>query len=302
MTMNTGNWGKALVPGIQAWYGNAYAEYPEEHKDLFDISTSRRHHEEDVSVARLGLAAEVGEGAPVLIDDEKQGFIQRYTHTKFGLGFVITEELVEDDLYDVVGKRRAESLAFSMRQTKEVVAANVYNRATNASYTFADGVAMLSTANLYEKGGSFANKPTTDIDLSEAAIEQACIDIAKFKDAAGNQISVMPQSLVIPVDSMFVAHRILGSDYRPGTANNDINVLKTMSKFPKGIKVNHYLTDTDAWFIRTNCPNGLKMIIRKAEQLKMDTDVQTGNLIVVSTMRFSVGITDKRAIYGSVGA
>ena len=300
--ITTGNFTKALWPGVNAWYGQAYNEHKVEYTDLFDTEQSRKGWEEDVGTSGLGLAKIKGEGAPIEYDTEQQGFIDRYTHATYGLGFIVTAEAFEDDQYDVVGKKRAKGLAFSMRQTKETVAANIYNRAFNSSYTYGDGVELCSTAHPNVAGGTWANELTTAADLSEAALEQACIDIMKYTNDRGLKISVMPQSLHIPVDLVYEAERILNSPARVGTADNDLNALKTMGKFPKGVKPNHYFTDTDAWFIRTNVPEGMKYFERRADRFGMDNDFDTDNAKYKATGRWSFGSTDKRQIFGSPGA
>lgn len=299
--MNSSSFAKALWPGINAWYGKAYGEYPVEWKDLFDEFTSRKQFEEDVGVSSFGLAVQKPEGSPVTFDSERQGFITRYNHTVFALGFVITREIYEDDQYDVVGQRKAQGLAFSMRQTKEVVGANVYNRAFNSSYVGGDGVAMLATNHPNFAGGTWSNKPTTDVDLSEAALEQACIDIAGFTNDRGLAIKVLPKTLIIPRQLAFEAQRILKTDGRVGTDNNDLNALKAMGMIPN-VVVNHYLTDTDAWFIRTDVQHGLKYFERRADEFGMDEDFDTENAKYKATARYSFGWTDPRGIYGSQGA
>jgi len=211
--------------------------------------------------------------------------------------------MVEDDLYGIVGKKRARFLAFSMRQTKEQVAANVYNRATSNTYTGGDGVELLSTAHLNYTGGTFANELTVAADLSEASLEQACIDIAKLENDRGLNISLAGDCLIVPVDLMFEAERILGTPYRVGTSDNDVNALRSMGKFPGGVKVNHYLTDTDAWFIRTNLrEDGMKYISRKDVQFGVDNEFDTENAKFKATERYAFGWTDPRGLFGSPGA
>lgn len=300
MPINTGSFSKALWPGVNAWYGDAYTQHNVEYTDLFDTYNSRRAFEEDMQTTGFGLASVKTEGSGVSYDTASQGFLTRYTHVTYGLGFIITREMVEDDLYDIVGQKRAKALAFSMRQTKETVAANVYNRAFNNSYTGADGLEMCSAVHVNYNGGTFANELSTAADLSETALEQACIDIMKMENDRGLKINLMPQSLIIPADLVFEADRIVNSTLRPGTADNDKAVLN--GKFPKGIKVNHYLTDADAWFIRTNCPDGLKHFERRADDFSEDGDFDTDNAKFKATGRYSFGWTDPRSIFGSPGA
>lgn len=299
--INSGSFAKALWPGVNAWYGKAYSEYPEEYTKLFDKFTSRKAWEEDVGISSFGLAVQKGEGSPISYDSERQGFISRYQHVVFALGFVITREMMEDDQYDVVGQRKAQGLAFSMRQTKEINGANVYNRAFSGSYTGGDGVAMIASNHPNIAGGTWSNQIATAADLSEASLEQAHIDIAGFTNDRGLLISVKPKTLVIPRQLIFEAKRILGSDGRVGTDLNDLNALKEMSVVPE-VVTNHYLTDPDAWFLRTNVPNSLKYFERRADEFGMDNDFDTENAKFKATSRYSFGWTDPRGIYGSAGA
>ena len=299
--INTGSFSKALWPGVNAWYGKAYDEYPVEWTDLFDKYTSRKAFEEDVGVSSFGLAAIKPEGQAVTYDTETQGYITRYTHVAYALGFIVTKEAFEDDQYDVVAERRAKGLAFSMRQTKETVAANVYNRAFNSSYVGGDGLEMISTAHTNVAGGTWSNELATAANLSEAALEQAVIDISRLKNDRGLLIQIIPQSLHIPPELQFTAERILKSQYRVGTANNDINALVSMGKFPKGVKVNHYFTSTTAWFLRTNTPDGLKYFERRPDAFTEDNDFDTENAKFKATTRYSFYWTDPRQIYGTAG-
>jgi len=299
--INTGSFAKALWPGVNAWYGKAYDEYPVEYTSLFEKNSSTRAWEEDVGTSGFGLAVQKGEGAPISYDSERQGFITRYQHAVFALGFVITREMMEDDQYDIVGKRKAEGLAFSMRQTKEIIGANVYNRAFSGSYLGGDGVSMISNAHPNIKGGTWSNTLSTAADLSEAALEQACIDIAGFTNDAGLLIAVRPETLIIPRQLMFEAKRILQTEGRVGTDLNDLNALKTLGVIPK-VVTNHYLTDQDAWFIRTNVKHGMKYFERRADGFEMDNDFDTENAKFKATARYSFGWTDPRGIYASAGA
>jgi hypothetical protein len=250
----------------------------------------------------MGLAQVKTEGAPISYDSERQGFTSRYNHVVYALGFVITREIYEDDLYDVVGKRKAQGLAFSMRQTKEINAANVYNRATNTSFLGGDGKALLVSDHPNVSGGSFANMLTTASDLSEAALEQAVIDIGLLKNDRGLLIALRPQQLIIPTQLQFEAHRILKADGRVGTDLNDPNALKQMGMFQSGVTVNHYLNDPDAWFIRTTSPHGMKYFERWGDKFEMDNDFDTDNAKYKATARYSFGWTDPRGVFGSVGA
>lgn len=297
--INTAAFAKALEPGVNAWYGKSYSEFPVQYTQLFDTYKTRRAWEEDVGSTGLGLAKRLAEGAPIEYEGERQGFVTRYEPYQNGLGFIITEIMIEDDLYNVVAERRAKALAFSMRQTKEIDAANVYNRAFNSSYTYGDGVEMCSSAHPNISGGTQSNLSSADI--SETALEQACIDISKWTNDKGLRISVMPKSLIIPADLEFEVARILRSDGRVGTADNDINALKSMGKFQSGVVVNNYLTDTDAWFIRTAVPDGLKYWERRPDTFAMEDDFDSGNIKFKATNRYDFGITDWRAILGSAG-
>lgn len=299
--INTGSFAKALWPGVNAWYGKAYDEFPVEYTSLFDKHSSRKAWEEDVGISSFGLAVQKPEGAAVSYDSEKQGFVSRYQHVVYALGFVITREMMEDDQYDVVGQRKATGLAFSMRQTKEIIGANVYNRAFSGSYTGGDGVSLVSASHANVAGGTWSNTLATAADLSEASLEQACIDIAGFTNDRGLLIAVRPETLVIPRQLMFEAKRILGTEGRVGTDLNDLNALKTLGIIPK-VVTNHYLTDADAWFIRTNVKDGMKYFERRADSFEMDNDFDTENAKFKATARYSFGWTDPRGIYGSAGA
>lgn len=306
--ITTSSFAKALWPGVNKWYGDAYNEYSTEWDKLFEKNTSRRAFEEDVGVSGFGLAVTKNEGAPITYDSSRQGFTSRYNHVVYALGFIITREAFEDDLYDVVGKQKARSLAFSMRQTKEIVAANVYNRAFNTSYTGGDGATLIASAGgggsasaPNVAGGTYTNGVATAADLSEAALEQACIDIAGFTNDRGLKIAVRPRKLVIPKELMFEAQRILKTEGRVGTDLNDLNAIKTMGMIPE-IVTNHYLTDTDAWFILTDVKDGLKYFERRADEFGMDEDFDTENAKYKATARYSFGWTDRRGIYGSPGA
>lgn len=305
--INTSSFAKALWPGVNTWYGDAYDQYATEWEKLVDKNTSRKAFEEDVGGSYFGLAVVKNEAAPITYDSARQGFTSRYNHVVYGLGFIISREIYEDDQYDVVGKLKAQSLAFSMRQTKEIVVANLYNRAFNTSFVGGDAATLVasaggggSTSAPNIAGGTYTNGVAAAVDLSEAALEQACIDIADFKNDRGLKIAVRPKTLVIPKELMFEATRILRADGRVGTNNNDPNALKSMGMVPE-VVVNHYLTDTDAWFIRTDVANGLKYFERRGDEFTMDEDFDTENAKYKATSRYSVGWSDRRAIYASPG-
>ncbi len=299
--INSSSFAKALWPGVNAWYGKAYGEYPTEYNKLFETYKSTRQFEEDVGVSSFGLAVVKPEGSPITFDSERQSFITRYNHVVYALGFVITREIMEDDQYDVVGQRKAQGLAYSMRQTKEIVAANTYNRAFNSSYVGGDGKELLATDHPNFAGGTWANELSTSADLSEAALEQACIDIAGFTNDRGLLIAAKPKTLIIPRQLMFEAKRILGTDGQVYSADNTLNAIKAMGMIPE-VVVNHYLTDTDAWFIRTDVPHGMKHFERRADGFDMDNDFDTENAKFKATARYSFGWTDPRGLFGSPGS
>jgi len=298
--ISTGNFPKALWPGVKKWYGQEYSDYPVQFDKLFDKSTSDRAWEEIVGTSGLGLAVVKAEGGAVTYDSEQQGFTSRFQHVNYALGFIITQEMMEDDQYMLVGERRSKALARSMRQTKEINGANVYNRAFNSSYTGGDGVCMVSASHPNIAGGTWSNKITTAADLSEAALEQAVIDIQGYTDDRGLLIAVTPKALIIPRQLAFEAQRILKSDGRVGTDNNDPNVLKMMGSIPQ-VVVNQFLTDSDAWFIRTS-EDGLHYFERKADTFAQDNDFDTENAKFKASGRYSFGWSDPRSIYASAGA
>jgi hypothetical protein len=302
--INTGSFAKALWPGVSTWYGQKYDEWPVEYKDLFDEESSNKAYEEDVGVSGFGLAEEISEGGKTPFDESRQGYITRYINKTYRKGFIITMEAMEDNQYDiaVLGKSKAQSLAFSMRQTKELLAANVYNRAFTAAYTFGDGQVLCYASHPLVAGGTFSNTPIVAADLSEAALEQAVIDIASFTNDRGLVISILAKTLIIPKELQFEAYRILNSILQPDSANNNVNAIRAMGVLDTAPKINHYLTDTDAWFIRTNCPDGMKMKNRKDTAFGMDNDSDTFNAKFYAYFRCSFGNTDPRGIYGSPGA
>lgn len=299
--ITSSSFAKALWPGVNAWYGKSYNDYPTEWEKLFDKNTSKKAYEEDVGISSLGLAAIKSEGAAVTYDSERQGFTTRYNHVVYALGFIITREIFEDDQYDVVGKKKANALARSMRQTKEIVAANVYNRADTAGFTGGDGVVLLSASHVNIAGGTYSNTLTTAADLSEAALEQAFIDIEGFTDDRGLIFAAKPRDLILPRQLRFEAQRILQSEGRVDSPNNDTNALKDTGLF-SSVTINHYLTDADAWFIRTDVPDGMKYFERRGDQFEMDNDFDTENAKFKASARYSFGWSDARGIYGSKGA
>lgn len=299
MAISTGSFGKALWPGVSEWYGKEYDEFPTEWDKIFDVRKSRKNFEEDISVSSFGLAIQKGEGSPVSYDNEEQGFLDRYTHVVFALGFIITKEMVEDDLYDIVGERKAKGLAFSMRQTKEVEGANILNNAFSGGPTYGDGVSLINSAHPNVAGGTWSNVLAVAADLSEAALEQANIDIGKYTNDRGLRIAVKTESLIVPVDLDFEANKIMDTQYEVGTNNNTVNLVR--SRFPLGVHVNHFLTSTIGWFIKTNIPTGLTCFERRPDSFSMDDDFDTDNAKFKATSRYSFGCSDKRSIYGSPG-
>lgn len=299
--ITSGSFSKALWPGVNAWYGQAYNEYPVEWTDLFTKNTSRKAFEEDVGVTGFGLARVKTEGAPVEYDDQRQGFTTRYSHVTYALGFQVSREAFEDDLYDVIAEKRAKALALSMRQTKEVVGANVYNRAFDTNYTGGDSKTLINSAHVNISGGTWSNTLATNANISEAALEQATIDIQRFTNDRGLKMAFTADTIIIPPEQMFEVERILKSQYRVGTDLNDVSALVSMGKFKGGVKVNHYLTSTTAWFLRTNCPDGLKYWERVGDTFKEDNDFDTQNAKFMAYARYSFGWTDPRGIYGAQG-
>jgi hypothetical protein len=295
--ITTGNHPKALWPGIHAWFGASYKEHPEEYRDIFSVEKSSKNYEEDPGLSGFGLAPVKTEGGAIAYDSESQSWTKRYTHVVYGLGYVVTEEELEDSQYEIVSKRRSKRLAFSMRQTKEIVAANVLNRATTSGYTGGDGVVLLSTAHT-STNGNWSNKLATPADLSEASLEDLMIQIGQATNDRGLAVALRATKLIIPINLMFDAKRLLKSDGQSGTPNNDINAVKGMIDYT----VNHYLTDPDAWFIKTDAPNGMTMFERRALAFQTDNDFDTSNARAKATMRFSVGWTDPRGLFGSEGS
>lgn len=300
-TITTGNIAKLLWPGLNARWGASYTEHPREYTDLVDVETSDKAYEEDQEMTGFGLAPIKPQGQSIVYDTAQQGLTSRYTHIAYALGFIITHEALKDNLYEKIGMQRTGSLAFSMRQTKENVVANLYNRAFNSSYNGADGTTMISTAHPTLVGNQ-SNRLAVDADLSEASLEDICIQIAQAQNARGMKIAIMPKSLHIPVNLMFEATRILKSINQNDTANNAVNAIRSMGLFPDGAKVNHYFTDPDAWFVRTNAPEGVKLFQREEATFEQDGDFDTSNLKYKAYERYSTGWTDFRAVYGTQGA
>lgn len=307
MPINTGNLAKMLWPGLNDIYGHKYDEYPEEYTQIFEQKDSTKNFEEFIGLTGYGMASVKPEGSPITYDSEQQGFLTRFNHAVYATGFIITEEMIDDDQYMVTGKRRTEGLAYSMNVTCETVHANVLNRAFNTAYPGGDSTSLIASAAQTDtshpnvSGGSWTNGPITNADLSEGVLEQAVIDIGNFQDDRGKQMRAMTKRLIIRHDNQFESERILGSTLRVDTTNNDINAIKSLGFIPE-VTVNHFLLDTDAWFVQTNVPHGLCTVNRKAMAFNIDDEFDTGNVKFKVTKRFSAGWIDPRCLYGSSGA
>lgn len=299
MAITTGSIPKSNAPGVRYWFGRAYNEHTPQYTDLFDMDTSKRGWEEIVELTGFGLVPVKSEGTARNYYSETQGYNTIARHVSYGAGFIVSREARDDDLYAEVGKTRAQALAFSFRQTKERVAASVYNLGFSTSYPIGDGAAMLSASHPCVSGNQ-SNMLATATDLSEDAIEDLCVQIYNAQNSRGHQISLMPQSLHVSTSDYFEAVRILESTLRSGTANNDKNVLS--GKFPGGIKMNVYFSDSDAWFIRTNCPVGMKLFQRTALEFDSDNDTDTDNERYWGFERYIPVCCDWRSVYGSAGA
>ncbi len=301
--VNTGSFSKRLWPGVDEWVGDSYNQYQKEYDRIFDMRISDKRYEEIVGLVGMGLGVIKEEGGGVSYASPKQGYTSRFVNTVYGLGFVITMEVLDDDQYSMnLAEMGARKLGISMAQTKETIAANVLNNSENSSYLGGDGVVLLSTAHpLYGVGGgTFQNKPTTDADLSEASLEQAIIDIGGYLDDAGLKVKVLAKELIVPRQLAFEAKRILGSDQRVSTADNDINALKSFGSIPTW-SINHYLTSSTGWFIKTDAPYGMVGYQREKYTLTSDNDFDTENAKFKVMERYSFGWADPRGIYGSIG-
>ena len=292
---------KELEPGLNALFGLEYDRYENQHTQIFDTENSDRAFEEEVMLSGFGSAQVKPEGSSVNYDDATETFTARYTHETLALAFSITEEAVEDNLYDKISSRYTKALARSMSNAKQVKGANVLNRAFNSSYTGGDGLELCSTAHV-TLGGNVKNELSTAADLNETSLEQALIDIAGMTDDRGLKISLNGTKMIIPVNLQFTAERLMKTSQRVGTADNDINAAKSMGMIPQGYVVNNFLTDTDAWFIKTDAPNGLKHFQRTPVSTKMEGDFETGNVKYKARERYSFGWSDWRGIFGSPGA
>jgi hypothetical protein len=292
---------KELLPGLNALFGLSYKNYAEEHKELYDIETSERSFEEELKLGGFGAARVKDEGDVVMFDTAQEGYSQRFNHETVALGYSITEEAVEDNLYDSTSARYTKALARAMAYTKQIKSVVPLNNGFT-SYQSGDGVALLSTAHSLINGGTLANRPVVGVDLNETSIEAAVIQIAGWTDERGLLIAAKPRKLVIPPAYMFVATRLLKTELRVGTTDNDISAIVQMSAIPQGYVINHYLTDPNAFFLLTDIPNGLKHFVRAPVKNSMEPDFLTGNVLYKARERYSFGVSDYLQIWGSPGS
>ena len=293
---------KELLPGLNALFGLEYAKYGEEHKEIYETESSERSFEEETKLSGFAAAPVKNEGSAIAYDNAQEAWTARYTHETIAMGFSITEEAVEDNLYDSLSSRYTKALARGMAYTKQVKAAYVLNNAFTGGPTYGDGVVLCSTAHPLVSGGTNSNTPSTAADLNETSLENAVIQIAAWTDERSLLIAAKPKKLVVPPSLMFVATRLLETELRVSTADNDINALKNNGSIPEGYTVNHFLTDTNAWFLLTDVPNGLKHFVRTPMATGMDGDFDTGNVRYKARERYSFGVSDPLGIFGSPGA
>jgi hypothetical protein len=293
---------KELLPGLNALFGLEYARYGEEHKELYETETSERSFEEETKLSGFSAAPVKNEGSAIAYDNAQEAWTTRYNHETIALGFSITEEAIEDNLYDSLSARYTKGLARAMAYTKQVKAAAVINNGFSAQYAGGDGVALFSTAHPLVNGGTNSNRPATGADLNETSLEAAVIQIAAWTDERGLLIAAKPKKLIIPPALMFVATRLLETSLRVGTTDNDINALKNNGSIPEGYTVNHFLTDTNGWYLTTDVPNGLKHFVRSPLANSMDGDFDTGNVRYKARERYSFGWSDPLGVFGSPGS
>ena len=293
---------KELLPGLNALFGLEYARYGEEHKEIYETETSERSFEEETKLSGFSAAPVKNEGAAIAYDNAQEAWTARYNHETIAMGFSITEEAVEDNLYDSLSSRYTKALARGMAYTKQVKGAYVLNNAFSGGPTYGDGQVLCSTAHPLVSGGTNSNTPSTPADLNETSLENAVIQIAAWTDERGLLIAAKPKKLVVPPALMFTAKRLLDTELRVATADNDINAIKQMGAIPEGYTVNHFLTDTNAWFLTTDVPNGLKHFVRTPLSNSMDGDFDTGNVRYKARERYSFGVSDPLGIYGSPGS
>ena len=293
---------KELLPGLNALFGLEYKKYGEEHKEIFETETSERSFEEETKLSGFSAAPVKNEGSALAYDNAQEAWTARYVHETIAMGFSLTEEAIEDNLYDSLSSRYTKALARAMAYTKQVKAANILNQGFAGGPTYGDGQTLFSTAHPLISGGTNSNRPTVAADLNETSLEAAVIQIAGWTDERGLLIAAKPRKLIVPPSLKFVAERLLKTELRVATADNDINALKSMGSIPEGYTVNHYLTDTNAWFLLTDVPNGLKHFVRTPMQTGMDADFDTGNSRYKARERYSFGVSDPLGIFGSPGA
>jgi hypothetical protein len=294
---------KELLPGLNALFGMEYARYGEQHKEIYETETSERSFEEETKLSGFSAAPVKNEGSAISYDNAQEAWTTRYNHETIALGFSITEEAVEDNLYDSLSTRYTKALARAMAYTKQVKAAAILNNAFSGSgVTYGDGKTLCATDHPLVSGGTNSNTPATPADLNETSLEAAVIQIAAWTDERGLLIAAKPRKLVVPPSLQFVATRLLETELRPATADNDINAMRAMGSIPGGYTVNNYLTDNNAWFLMTDIPNGLKHFVRTPMQTSMDADFDTGNARYKARERYSFGVSDSLGIFGSPGA
>lgn len=300
-TIVSGNFSQALWPGVNKWFDESKNQHKKEYTELFEVRKSRRAWEELMGHSTIGLPIQRGEGAAVTYDAFQQGFKSRFTHADFALGVVITKNMVADDLYDIVGKARVKLLARSFNHLPEVLGGNVYNRAFNTNFTGGDGKALIASDHPNVSGGTWSNRPTTYADISEAALEQAVIDLGKYVDDRGLKMAVKAQKIIVPVDLDFEVNKIMKTEYEVGTANNTVNLVR--SRFPSGVMVAHWVdADTDAWFIKTDADEGLIHFERQGVNFESENDFDTSNARYKGEWRGSFGWANPRCLYASQGA
>ena len=293
---------KELLPGLNALFGLEYAKYGEEHKEIYETETSERSFEEETKLSGFSAAPVKNEGSAIAYDNAQEAWTARYNHETIALGFSLTEEAIEDNLYDSLSARYTKALARGMAYTKQVKAAAVLNNGFTAGYNGGDGVPLFSNAHPLVSGGTNSNIPSTPADLNETSLEAAVIQISLWTDERGLLIAAKPRKLVVPPSLQFVATRLLETELRTATADNDINALKNNGSIPEGYTINHFLTDNNAWFLTTDVPNGMKHFVRTPLQQSMDGDFDTGNVLYKARERYSFGWSDPLGMYGSAGA
>jgi len=293
---------KELLPGLNALFGMEYKRYGEEHKELYEQETSERSFEEETKLSGFSAAPVKNEGSAIAYDNAQEAWTARYNHETIAMGFSLTEEAIEDNLYDSLSARYTKALARAMAYTKQVKAASVLNNGFSGAVTYGDGVSLFSTSHPLVSGGTNSNRPTVAADLNETSLEAAVIQIAGWTDERGLLIAAKPRKLVVPPPLQFVATRLLETELRVATADNDLNALRKMNSIPEGFTVNHYLTDSNAWFLLTDVPNGMKHFVRTPLQNSMDADFDTGNARYKARERYSFGVSDPLGVYGSPGA